>query len=182
MEDFLGRRQILDLVAQDFHAPVRRGLIERRHDQAVDVLALLECAVELHAANDAAQRSLRELRDSHLEIARAVRRKPRVGDLEIQDSIDLELRVVLGDADLARHVERYFAQVVLVGDAIDKRNDEIQSRREDGMKSPEALDDQRVLLRNDADCLDDDDHRDDKQRERDDRGSHHDCILHGECG
>ena len=62
-QDFRGWRQILDLVAQHFHAPVRRRVVERGDDGGVDLVALLERAVELHPADDAAQRRLRQLRD-----------------------------------------------------------------------------------------------------------------------
>jgi hypothetical protein len=107
----------------------------------------------------AARRRLRELRDRDHEIARSVRGELGIGDLEVQDAVDLELRVVLGDADLAGDVEGYFAQVVLVGDAVDERQHEIESRRQDGVEPSQPLDHQRVLLRHDADRLDDDDDR-----------------------
>ena len=117
------------------------------------MVALLERAVELHPADHAAQRRLRELRDRHHEVARAVGREPRVGHLEVEDAVDLQLRVVLGDADLARHVERNLAQIVLVRDAIDERDHEIEAGLQHGVEAPEPLDDERVLLRHDADRL-----------------------------
>ena len=121
------------------------------------MIALLECAVELHLADHAAQRRLRELRDRDPEIARPVRGEPGIGDLEIQNAVDLQLRIVLGDANLAGDIERDFAQVVLIRDAIDERQHEVEPRSQHRMEPPEALDDQRMLLRNDADRLDDDD-------------------------
>ena len=71
----------------------------------------------------------------------------------------------LRDADLARHVERDLAQVVPVRDAVDERDHEVEARLEHRVEAPEPLDDPRVLLRHDADRLDDDDERDDEQRE-----------------
>ena len=53
--------------------------VERRDHCRVDLVALLERPVELHAADDAAQRRLRELRDRDHVVARAVRREPRIG-------------------------------------------------------------------------------------------------------
>src|SRR6185503_9524801 len=47
MQDLLRRRQVLDLVAQHLDAPVAGRLVERGDDQPVDVVALLERAVEL---------------------------------------------------------------------------------------------------------------------------------------
>ena len=71
-------------------------------------------------------------------VGRAVRREPRIGHLEVQDAVDLQLRVVLGDADLRRHVERRLAQVVPVGDAVDERHDEIEAGREHARGSARA--------------------------------------------
>ena len=101
-QDLRRRRQVLDLVAQHLDAPVRRRLVERGDDRRVDLVALLEGPVELHLADHAAQRRLRELRDRDDVVRRAVGREPRIGHLEVQDAVDLQLRVVLGDADLAR--------------------------------------------------------------------------------
>src|SRR5439155_25588406 len=97
-------------------APIPGRLVEGGDDETVDVIALLECAVELHLADYAAQRRLRELRDRDPEIARPVRGEPGIGDLEIQNAVDLQLRIVLGDANLAGDIERDFAQVVLIRD------------------------------------------------------------------
>src|SRR6185312_14819368 len=125
-QDLGGRRQVLDLVAQHLDAPVRRRRVERAHDRRVDRVALLERAIELHAADDAAQRRLGELRDREHVVRRAVRSKPRIGDLVVQDAVDLQLRVVLRDADLRRYVERRLAQIVAIRDAVEERNDEVE--------------------------------------------------------
>src|SRR5439155_13315813 len=116
----------------------------------VDLIALFECAVELHPADDAPQRRLRELCDREHVVRRAIGRKPRIGDLKIQNAVDLQLRVVLGDADLRRDVERNLPQVMPISDSIDEWDDEIQSRLEYRVKFSPALDDQRALLRDDA--------------------------------
>jgi hypothetical protein len=77
--------------------------------------------------------------------------------LEIEDAVHLQLRVVLGDADLARDVERDLAQVVPVGDPVDEGNHEIETRLEHRVEAPQPLDHQRVLLRHDPDGARDDD-------------------------
>src|ERR1044071_686164 len=71
-QDGLRRRQALDLVAQDLDAPVASRLVERVHDLAVDFLARLEGLVELHLADLAAQRGLRELAHRHDVVRGAV--------------------------------------------------------------------------------------------------------------
>ena len=62
-QDLGRRRQVLDLVAQHLHAPGQRRFVERADDRGVDQVALLEGLVELHLADHAAQRGLRQLRD-----------------------------------------------------------------------------------------------------------------------
>ena len=140
------------------------------------MLALFEGPVELHPTDHAAQRGLRELRDRHLEVARAIGRELGVRHLEVEDAVDLQLRVVLRDADLAGNVEWNLAQVVLVGDAIDERDDEIESGLQHRVETPEPFDHQRVLLRHDADRTRDDDHSDDEEGDREQRRAY----PHGE--
>ena len=142
------------------------------------MVTLLERAVELHPSDHAAQRRLRELRNCHLEVARAVGGELGVGDLEVEDAVDLQLRIVLGDADLRRHVERNFAQVVLVRDAIDERDHEIEAGLQHGVEAPESLDDERMLLRHHANRLRNHDERDDEQRDGEQRRADHGKGLH----
>src|SRR5689334_14719 len=181
-QDLGRRRQVLDLVAQHLDAPVRRRRVERADDGRVDRVALLERAIELHAADDAAQRRLRELGDGEHVIGRAVRREPRIGHLEVENAVDGELRVVLRDADLRRHVERRLAQIVAVRDAIEKRHDEIEAGREHAVEAAEPLDDPRMLLRHDADRLHDPDQDDDEDDERDDRKARWHAVSPETCG
>ncbi len=54
-----------------------------------------------------------------------------------------------------------------VGDAVDERDDEIETRPEHRVEATEPLDHPRVLLWHHPDRLDDDDQRDDEQDERD---------------
>src|SRR5204863_9301413 len=69
-------------------------------------------------------------------------------------SVHRELGVVLGDADLLGHVEGVFLERMLVGDAVEERHDEVQPRLEHAIELAQALDDPRVLLRDDAHSLD----------------------------
>ena len=114
------------------------------------MVALLESLVQFHAADHRTQRGLCKLRDGQFEVARSVGRQFGIRHLEIQDAVDLQLRIVLGDADLAGNVERNLAQVVLVTHGVDERDDEIQPRLQNAMESAEALDHEGALLRNDA--------------------------------
>jgi hypothetical protein len=166
-QDFLRRRQVLDFVAQHLHAPVERGLVDGGDHLGVDDVALLEGLVELELADHAAQRGLRQLRHSHDVVRRAVARAHRVGHLEVQDAVDLQLGVVARDADLARHVERDFLQAVLVGHPVDERDQEVGPGRHGAVVLAQALAHPGVLLRHELDRLADEDDRDDQDDEGD---------------
>ena len=71
--------------------------------------------------------------------------------------------VVASDADLARHVERDFHQQVAVGNAVDEWHDKVQAWRQHRVKAAQALDDPRMLLRNDFEGLGDKDDRNDEE-------------------
>jgi hypothetical protein len=167
VQDLLGRREILDLVAQHLYAPGERGLVDGVDDLAVDDVALLESLVQFELADHAAQRRLRKLRDRDDVVRRAVARLLGVRHLEIQDAVHLKLRVVARDANLAGDIERHFLQAVLVRDVVDEGDQEVQARRERGVKAPEPLDDPRVLLRHDLDRPRDEDDGHDKEDDGD---------------
>ncbi len=103
------------------------------------------------------KRGLRELGDRHDVVAGAVGGQLGIGHLEVQDAVHLQLGVVLGDTDLAGHIERHFLEHVLVGDAVDERDDDIQAGRQRGMETPETFHHPGILLRHDLECLDDED-------------------------
>ena len=105
---------------------------------------------------------MRELRNRHDVVGRAIAGAHRIGHLKIQHAIDLQLRVVSGDTDLAGHIQRDFFEAVFVGHALDKRRDEVQPGAEGFVVFSQSLDDPRILLRHDPECLGDKNHRNDK--------------------
>jgi len=70
----------------------------------------LQRLVELHLADLASQRRLRELHDRGDEVRGPVGGQARVGHLVIDQAVDRELGVVLGDADLLGDIERHFLE------------------------------------------------------------------------
>ncbi|KAG1390169.1 hypothetical protein G6F59_015290 [Rhizopus arrhizus] len=112
-----------------------------------------------------------KLRDRRNVVRRTVGRAHRVRHLEIQDAVDLQLRVVARDADLAGHGQRDFLERVLVRHAFDERDDEARAGRQDAVEFAQALDHPGVLLRHDGDRLDDDQDRQRDDDEQDDSGS-----------
>jgi non-ribosomal peptide synthetase component F len=81
----------------------------------VDVLAAGEGLLQVHAADDVAQRRLRELLDGLDVVLGLVGRPDRVDDLEVDDRVDADHQVVLGDDALRRERDDRLAHVHGVG-------------------------------------------------------------------
>ncbi len=171
-QDVLGRIDVLDLVAQHLDAPGRGSLVEFGDDILVDRLPLFEGAVELDLADLAAERRLRELDDREAVVGDAVGCLAGLQHLQIQHSVHADLHVVPGDADLLRDVHRLFLQVVLVGDALDERDEDMKARLDRAAVAAEILDDKRALLRHDNGGLRDDDDREQRDHPDDIHGFH----------
>ena len=169
-QDFRGRRQILDLVAQHLDAPVRRRVVERGDDGGVDLVALLERAVELHPADHAAQRRLRQLRDrqrcsSTSRTTRAADRSP--GKYRMPSTCSCVLSLVMQtcgatSSGVSRKSCRYAMRSR-------KGTTRLRPGCEHAVEAAQPLDDPRLLLRHDPDRLDDADQDDDENRKRDER-------------
>ncbi len=167
VQDFVGRGEILDFVAQHLHAPGGGGIVERIHHAVIDELAFFEGLVEFELADHRAQRGLRQLGDGDDVVRRAIAGTHGVGHLEIQHAVHGELGVVFGDTDLAGHVERNFFQRVFVGHAVDEGNDDVQPRLQGGVVAAETLQNPGVLLWHDLDAAADEQHGDDGQDDGD---------------
>ena len=69
--------------------------------------------------------------------------------MEVDDAVHGKLGVVAGDADLAGNVQRHFFERVAVGDAVNERNQDVQTGGQRVVKSAEAFNDVNFLLRHD---------------------------------
>ena len=167
VQDFLGRRQVLDFIAQHFDTPVQGRFVNRLNHLGVDDVAFLKGLVKFEFADHRAQRCLRQLGDCRDVVARAVAGAHGVGHLEIKNAVDLQLRVVAGDADLACDVERDFLENVFVGHLVDERHQKAKARRQRAVVLSEALDHPGVLLGHDLDRLRDKDSDDEEQYDGD---------------
>lgn len=125
-QNFFRRRQILNFITEDFHAPGLSGFVYRLNNSCVDLFAFLERFIERHRADDASERSLGKLCNGHHEVGCSVAGKFRIGDLEVEDTVHLQLSVVFGNADLARCIHWNFFERLAIGNAVDNRNDEIR--------------------------------------------------------
>src|SRR2546425_3900289 len=152
--------------------------------------------VQLHLANHVAQRGLRELLDRVREVRDLVGRAHGMGDLGIDQRIDLHHHVILSDHVLAReHVHR-FPQVDLVGPEmaserfarrrhdhlvpvdvarlVQPRHDQIQPRGQRPVVFPQPLDHHRLRLLDDADALGDGDDHEQRDRAKENQSWIHD--------
>src|SRR5882757_8467431 len=162
LQHVLGRRDVLDLVAQNFDPPRSRRLVQFTHDVGIDGAARLEGAVEFDLADLAAQRGLRQLRNGEPEIGDAVRGEMRIHHLHVEHRIDAHLDVVAGDADLLGDIDRDFLETMPVRDLLDEWNEDMEAGLEGAAVLAQVLDHECTLLRHHRRGLrhdDDDDNR-----------------------
>ena len=88
-----------------------------------------------------------------------------IGDLEVDDGVDLHGDVILGNNRLGRIVKNLLLEADLLCHALNERDLEVNADGPDIAERAEPLDDIRPRLLDDIDVADDDDqrqHRDDK--------------------
>ena len=101
----------------------------------------------------------------------------RVGDREVDDGVDPDDEVVLGDHGLGRERDDLLAQVDQRLDAIDERDDQRQPGVERARVAPEPLDDPGPRLRHDPHARRRDDEQEHGQDDQCDDAGFHDCLL-----
>ena len=149
----LRRGDVLDLIAQHFHTPVRAGFVQREYHGAVDRIAVFQQFIQVALAAFRAQRGLRQHGDGGEIIRGAIAGACGVGDLVIQHAIHLHLGVVARDTDLRRDVDGKLGETVAIGDAIHERDDDVQAGLQCPVVFAEPLDHPGILLRHDLDRL-----------------------------
>ena len=145
------RRRVdaLELDAVDADAPLAGGLVEHAAQTRVDLVTAGQRLLEVHPADDVAQRGHRELLDRLDVVGDLVRRSDRVGHLEVDDGVDRDDQVVLGDHRLRREADDLLAQVDQVAHLVDERDHDVQAGRQRLLVLAEALDDAGPRLRDD---------------------------------
>ena len=156
----------LQLDAADADAPLAGGLVEHDAQLAVDLVAAGERLFEVEPTDDVAQRGRGQLLDGAQVVADLVRRGAGVGHLEVDDRVDRDDEVVLGDDGLRRERDDLLAHVDERAHAIDERHQDVQPGHEGLVVPAEALDDARRRLRDDPDRADDHDQHEDEDGER----------------
>ena len=99
-----------------------------------------------------------------------VRRAERVRDREVEDRIDRDRHVVLRDHGLRRERDHLLAHVDERPQAVEERNEEVETGIERALVAPEALDDAGARLRHDPHGAGDRDQDDQPDADADDEG------------
>ena len=140
-------------------APLAGGLVEHAAQLGVDLVTRGQRLLERHTADDVAQRGGGQLLDADDVVADRVHRGLRVGDLEVDDGVDVQRQVVLGDHRLRRERHDPLAQVDPGADAVDERHQQRQLTADGPAVPAESLDHRGLGLRDQRHRLRDDDDR-----------------------
>jgi hypothetical protein len=114
--DVLRRQDVFELHAVDLDAPGVGGLVEDGAHLGVDDVAGGQRLVELEVADDVAQRGGGQRLHGDHRVLDAVGVELRVGDLVVDDGVDLHGDVVLGDDGLRGIVEHLLLEAHALGD------------------------------------------------------------------
>jgi glycogen operon protein len=120
-------------------------------ERGADVVAGRERVLERHPADHVSERGDRELLDRAYVVRDLVGRGLRVGDLEVDDRVDVDHEVVLGDHGLRREGDHLLPQVDQRLHPVHVGHDQGKARVEGALVAPQPLDDPGARLRHDPD-------------------------------
>src|SRR5208337_3152529 len=109
--DVLGRDDLADLDARHLHAPALGHLVQLRAQDAVDVLPLRQDVVQRDVADDCTQRGGGDLLARPGVVADGDHRRGGIQHAPVDEEVDVNGRVILGDAGLAGDFQVELAQV-----------------------------------------------------------------------
>jgi len=166
--NLFGRQDLLQLHAIDLHAPFIGSVVQNVAQFGIDGITGGEGVVQGELTDHVTQRGLGELFDGLGEVADLVNGFVGVGDLEIEQGVDVDGDVVTGDHVLTREVIDRLAQVdpvfhplhldglatvvrLVVAPVdgpglIEHRHDDMNARLEGGVVLSEAFDDHNFSL------------------------------------
>ncbi len=143
---------VANFIAQYLHAPGRSGRADTAQDGIVERLSLFESLVKRHFAQLAAHCRLRELGDGVNGVVDLVRGLDWVHHPEVEDAVDGDGNIVVGNGALLRNAVCFLFQAVNVGDLIDYRHEELQPWLQDAAEFSKALNHPRLLMRHHVDA------------------------------
>ena len=149
--NFLGRQNVLELHAVDLDAPGVGGLVKDGAHLGVDDVAAGERLVELHFADDVAKRRGGQVLDGVHRVLDAVGVELGVGDLKIDDRVDLHGDVILGDDGLGIEVGDLLLEADLLDHALNEGDLQVKADVPGRAVRAETLDDVGAGLLHDVD-------------------------------
>ena len=159
--DVARRGDLADLDGRDLAAPALGHLVELDPQDLVDLLALGQHVVEEDVADHRAEGRRRDVLEGAFEVLDLDHAPVGVDDPPVDQEVDADRRVVLGDARLARDLDELLAQVdpdAALGD----RHDEHPARAFDLVRTgPAEGEDEEPLV-----LVDDLDRREEQEQQR----------------
>src|SRR5262249_38287521 len=142
---------ILDLHSVDVDAPLERGAVDHDLESFVEPLSIGQQVIELALADHGAQRRLCDLGHG-VSVVLDVHDGPNgVGDVEVNNRIDLYRYVVFGDAVLRGNGHRDDLHVDLA-ETVDAWRDQVQARAADRWHNASEPEDEPSLVLLDDAC------------------------------
>ena len=138
-----GERRVdgLQLDTSHPHAPLAGGLVEDDAQLPVDVVAAGEGFLEIEASNHVSQCCRGEQLDGTQVVRDLVRRGAGIRHLEVDDSVDRDDEVVLGDHGLRREGDDLLAHIDQRSHPVDERHQDVETRLKGLVILAESLDD-----------------------------------------
>ena len=178
--DLAGRQDVLQLHAVDLDAPRVGGLVQNGAHLGVDGVAAGEALVQLQLADDVTQGGSGQILDGAHGILHAVGVQLGIGDLEVDDRVDLHGDVVLGDDRLGVEVRHLLLEADLLHHPLDERQLEVQAHAPYAVEGAETLHHIGLGLLDDIDAADDDHQNENDQNDDGDgagNGIRHSSFL-----
>ena len=130
---------VLDLVAQHLDAPRIGRPVDLLDDGLVDVLPFRERLLQSQLSDFRTHRRLGQVDGGPVVVGDAIAGLVGIDDLQEDETIHLDLDVVLGNAALRRYVDYLLATLLTVGQTVDERDQQVESRLEDGGELAESF-------------------------------------------
>jgi hypothetical protein len=174
--DVAGRHDLADLDRRDLAAPALGDLVELDPEELVDLVALGEDLVEADVADDRPEGRRRDTQEHARELLGVEDALERVDDPPVDEEVDVDRGVVLGDRPLAGDLDEGLAEVDLER-PVDDRDEEAQARPADEplVRPAQPEDDHLLVLVHDPNGEVDQHERHDHEERGDgdyDRGFH----------
>lgn len=136
-----GGLNVLDLYPVDLDAPGVGGLVQQGAHLGVDGVAAGEGLLQIHVADDVAHGGDAQVLNGGHGPLHPVGVELRVGDLEVENRVDLHGDVVLGDDGLGREVHHLLLEGNHLCHPLQERNLEVDAHAPDGVEGAQPLDD-----------------------------------------